>query len=288
MLVELAMGLAGACTAFAVRALLAPLRSGASAPRTEPALPWWWRVSWPWTAWLARRAGPLLSWRARTRWERLMHRAGLPPQVAERDLAALAWLAGAIAAALAGGIAWRLDGEPAGPAAIAAVAASAWPRLWLRRLAAHRTRRIDRDLPFVLDLATLCVEAGLGLHGALQQAAQCAPPGPLRDALAGALADMRAGQPRATALKAMAERSGSAALRAWVAALAQADTMGMSLGPLMRGQAAQCRADRFQRAERLAMEAPVKMLLPLIGCIFPCTFIVLGFPIAWQLLPAWR
>ena len=68
--------------------------------------------------------------------------------------------------------------------------------------------------------------------------------------------------------------------------MAQADALGMSLGPLMRGQAAQCRTDRFQHAERLAMEAPVKMLLPLIGCIFPCTFIVLGFPIAWQLLPA--
>src|SRR3546814_17496843 len=59
----------------------------------------------------------------------------------------------------------------------------------------------------------------------------------------------------------------------------------MSRGAVLRGHAAQCRTDRFHRAEKLAMEAPVKMLLPLIGCIFPCTFIVLAFPIAVQL---WR
>jgi tight adherence protein C len=52
----------------------------------------------------------------------------------------------------------------------------------------------------------------------------------------------------------------------------------------LRAQAAQCRSDRHTRAEQLAMQAPVKMLLPLIGCIFPCTFIVLAFPIAVQLL----
>jgi len=288
MLTYAATGLAGLCAAWVAYVLTAPLRAGLSAPRTEPRLPWWWRAAWPWAAWLARRAGPLISWRARTRWGQLARRAGLPAQVAERDVAALAWLASATAAAGAAALAWRVDVQPAGPALAAAVAAGWWPRLWLQRLAARRARHIDRDLPFVLDLVTLCVEAGLGLHGALQQAAQCAPPGPLREALDGALADMRAGMSRAAALRAMAERGGGAALRAWVAALAQADTMGMSLGPLMRGQAAQCRADRFQRAERLAMEAPVKMLLPLIGCIFPCTFIVLGFPIAWQLLPAWQ
>ncbi|WP_144633286.1 type II secretion system F family protein [Bordetella genomosp. 13] len=286
MLIALAMGLAALCAGLAAYGLCVPLWRGDRAPRTDPDLPWWWRGVWPWTSWLARLAGPLLSWRARSRWGRLMGRAGLPRQVAEVDLAALAWLASLGAAASAAVLAWRLDAAPAMPAAAAAVLAGVWPRLWLRRLAARRRLRIDRDMPFVLDLMTLCVEAGLGLHGALQQSAQCAPAGPLREMLDGALGDMRAGMGRTAALKAMAARSGSAALQAWVAALAQADSLGMSLGPLMRGQAAQCRSDRFQRAERLAMEAPVKMLLPLIGCIFPCTFIVLGFPILMQLLPA--
>lgn len=201
-------------------------------------------------------------------------------------MVALAWLSALLGAGLAAAGASWLGASVPMPAVAGGAAAGSLPPLWLRRLAGERRRRIDRDMPFVLDLMTLCVEAGLGLHGALRQAAGSSPPGPLREALEEALADMRAGQSRGAALKAMAQRSGSAALLAWVSAMAQADAMGMSLGPLMRGQAAQCRADRFQRAERLAMEAPVKMLLPLVGCIFPCTFIVLGFPIVWQLLPA--
>jgi len=62
--------------------------------------------------------------------------------------------------------------------------------------------------------------------------------------------------------------------------------MGSSIGPILRAQSEQRRAERFQRAEKLALEAPVKMLGPLIMCIFPCTFIVIGFPIVVQLMKA--
>ncbi|MGN6582052.1 MAG: type II secretion system F family protein [Bordetella sp.] len=227
-----------------------------------------------------------MPWRSRDKTVQVLERAGVPRQVEARHWLALTWLMSSAGAGAAFGLMLAYDGSPAIPSALAGLIGLFWPRLWLRGRVQWRKRRIDRDMPFVLDMMTLCVEAGLGLHGALLQSAQCCAPGPLRDALDGALADMRTGMSRMAALKAMAARSGSAALQAWAASMAQADAMGMSLGPLMRGQAAQCRADRFQHAERLAMEAPVKMLLPLIGCIFPCTFIVLGFPIAWQLLPA--
>ena len=70
------------------------------------------------------------------------------------------------------------------------------------------------------------------------------------------------------------------AIAGLVSALVQADGLGMSLGPVLRAQAEQRRAERFARAEKLAMEAPVKLLLPLIAFIFPCTFAVLAFPIA--------
>lgn len=153
-----------------------------------------------------------------------------------------------------------------------------------RMRAARRRKQIDHALPFVLDMVTLCVESGMGLHGALQQVVQHCPASPLRDEIAHALSTMRAGVPRAMALRVLADRSHSAAVRHWVAALLQADSLGMSIGTLMREHAAQCRADRLLRAEKLAMEAPVKMLLPLIGCIFPCTFIVLAFPIVMQML----
>jgi len=157
-----------------------------------------------------------------------------------------------------------------------------------RMRAARRRKLIDCALPFVLDMVTLCVESGMGLHGALQQVVQHAPPSPLRDEIAHALSSMRAGVPRVMALQILADRSHSTAVRHWVAALLQADSVGMSIGPLMREHAAQCRSDRLLHAEKLAMEAPVKMLLPLIGCIFPCTFIVLAFPIVMQMLEMTR
>jgi tight adherence protein C len=73
-------------------------------------------------------------------------------------------------------------------------------------------------------------------------------------------------------------------VRSLVLTLAQADRLGMSLGPLLRAQSAQQRSERFLRAEKLALEAPVRMLFPMVLCIFPCTFLVIGFPVAVKLL----
>jgi tight adherence protein C len=181
------------------------------------------------------------------------------------------------------------------PTASSASAAAAWglvgcamgaalPAVWLRDRIAARRARLLRSLPFCLDIITLCVEAGLNFQGALAQAVAKGPTGVLRDELQRCLRDMRAGKPRAEALKALAERLGEPAVTQFVSAVVQAEAMGMNLGPVLRAQADQRRAERFLRAEKLAMQAPVKMLLPLIGFIFPCTFIVLFFPIAMKLL----
>ncbi|MFJ0393655.1 type II secretion system F family protein [Bordetella bronchiseptica] len=248
-------------------------------------LPRAWRCCRPWLGPLLPWCDRLLSWRMRAVIERAIVRAGCDGLVRPCEVAALslwmAWLGGVVAvtaASLADG--WRAWL----PLAPAACAAGAWPALWLRRCAARRRQRIARELPFILDLMTLCAEAGLGMHGALQQAASHGPPGPLRELLVQALCDMRAGMPRRQAMQALAARADSPPVRAWVGALAHADAQGMSLGPMLRGLATRYRAERHQRAERLAMEAPVKMLLPLIACIFPCTFIVLAFPIGYALL----
>jgi tight adherence protein C len=131
---------------------------------------------------------------------------------------------------------------------------------------------------------TLCVEAGLNLQGAMNQAVQKGPKGVMRDELQKVLRDIRAGKQRAEALRAMAERLGEASISNLVTSLIQAESLGMNLGPVLRAQSEQRRSERFLRAEKLAMEAPVKMLLPLIAFIFPCTFIVLGFPIAMKFL----
>jgi tight adherence protein C len=108
-------------------------------------------------------------------------------------------------------------------------------------------------------------------------------PGPLRVGLEQALQEMRAGRSRTEALQRLERRVGVAALTAAVAVIAQAEATGVSLAPVIRAQSMRGTQERFARAEKLAMEAPVKMLAPLVLCIFPCTFIVVGFPIAVRL-----
>jgi len=277
---------AGVAAACWMRWLMAPAlgEAGADARRDWP---WGLRLAWPWIAAAASVCGPWLTWQARRRLAIRLRRAGCRSGIGPEHVAgAQAWLAGmgaggAAAMALAGGQppAWACAA-----ALPAAVCAAGVPRLWLARRIAGRARLMQRQLPFLLDLTTLCVEAGLTLQGALQQAVERGPEGPLRDAVQDALSDMRAGMARQQALRALAERSGLPALGMLVAALVQAETLGMSLGPLLRAQSDRHRNERFLRAERLAMEAPVKMLLPLVACIFPCTFLVIGFPIAVRLM----
>jgi tight adherence protein C len=152
-------------------------------------------------------------------------------------------------------------------------ALSGWfyPAIWLRDRMALRKRELLKSLPFFLDIITLCVEAGLNMQGAMSQAVAKGPKGVLRD--------IRAGKQRAEALRSMAARLREPSITAFTTAVIQAESMGMSLGPVLRAQADQRRSERFLRAEKMAMEAPVKMLFPLIAFIFPCTFIVLFFPI---------
>lgn len=298
--------------------VLRPAMRGGPRPSSDPApvpgaVPWWWRLAWPWLTGVAPALDRFCPRRWRAWLSGALMRAGLPPQVREGHVLALS-----VAALIGGvglvGVAYLLLRQPlegmvadigmqarwmqtpwtpmppagSGPAWAMAGGAVAFtaalvPFAWLRAQGVARRRGIERGLPFMLDMMTLCVEAGLGAHAALQAAAANGPPGPLRDALAGALAQVRAGVPRSAAIQAMADRCGSPLVHRWATALAHADALGISLGPLLRAQAAQCRSERHMRAERLAMQAPVKMLLPLIGCIFPCTFLVLAFPIAVQL-----
>ncbi|MBI4998202.1 MAG: type II secretion system F family protein [Rhodocyclales bacterium] len=154
-----------------------------------------------------------------------------------------------------------------------------YPGIWLRDSIQNRRRELLKSLPFYLDIVTLCVEAGLNLQGAVHQAVLKGPKGVVRDEFQRVLRDVRAGKPRAEALRAMAQRVSEAPMTSFVSSVIQAEQLGMSLGPVLRAQADQQRVERFQRAEKLAMEAPVKMLFPLIAFIFPCTFIVLFFPI---------
>ena len=130
----------------------------------------------------------------------------------------------------------------------------------------------------------MSVEAGLNLSGALQQAMQKGPDGPLRNEFSIVMRDLRAGVTRAEALKRMAERLDVEDITRFVNAMVQAEKMGSSMAATLRIQSEQRRTERFQRAEKKAMEAPVKLIFPLIVFIFPVTFIVLGFPIVMKFL----
>ena len=98
------------------------------------------------------------------------------------------------------------------------------------------------------------------------------------------LRELRMGKTRQEALRMMSERVDLRPLSQFVAALIQADRMGTSLGKVLRIQSTQMRIERTQRAEKLANEAPVKMLFPLIACIFPTVFLVLFGPIIYQFM----
>lgn len=160
----------------------------------------------------------------------------------------------------------------------------AYPSIWLRDLLATRRSELLKTLPFYLDIITLCVEAGLNMQGAMNQAVAKGPKGVLRNEFQRVLRDIRAGKGRADSLRAMADRLNESNITNFTTAVIQAESMGMNLGPVLRAQADQRRSERFLRAEKLAMEAPVKMLFPLIAFIFPCTFIVLFFPIVMKFM----
>lgn len=168
--------------------------------------------------------------------------------------------------------------------AVAAAFGYVYPRIWLRDSLKNRQKQIVRALPTYLDFLTMGVEAGLNMAGAIAQAVSKGPAGPMKSELSLVLRDLRAGLTRSEALRRMDERVRVPQVSSFVSAVVQAERMGASLGSTFRFQAEQRRVERFQRAEKLAMEAPVKLIFPLVVFIFPVTFVVLMFPIAVKFL----
>jgi hypothetical protein len=158
------------------------------------------------------------------------------------------------------------------------------PIRWLKGEVKRRHRQIERQLPFVLDLLTLSVEAGLDFITALKRIIERRKVDALGEELIRAMREMQVGRTRKEALKDMAERCNQADIKSVVSALVQADELGVSIGGILRIQADQMRVRRFQRAEKLGNEAPVKLLFPLVCFIFPAVFMVLLGPIMIQMM----
>lgn len=167
---------------------------------------------------------------------------------------------------------------------LSAAFGAAYPLLWLRDKVRARRHGIVRALPFALDLLTLSVEAGMDFVAALGKVVEKGRKGPLADELATVLKELKLGKTREEALRDLAARVGVPTLTSFVHALVQADRMGTPLGKVLRILSSQMRAERTQRAEKLANEAPVKLLFPLICFIFPTLFLMLFGPIAYQMI----
>lgn len=153
------------------------------------------------------------------------------------------------------------------------------PLMWITDTHKRRDRDITRNLPVFLEYLSMCVDAGLNFLGALQQAVDKGPNGAMKNEFRIVLRDIRSGLPRAEALQRMEERVNLKDLSTFVRSVIQAEKMGSSLRGTLQIQAQQRLEERFQRAEKSAMQAPVKLIIPLIMFIFPLTFVILLFPI---------
>jgi len=162
---------------------------------------------------------------------------------------------------------------------VCALSAFNLPDFWLSRKGEQRKVAMRRYLAEVMDLLCVSVEAGLGFDGAVQKVAE-----KFREPVSGEfksyLIEVRLGKSRSEALRNLARRTGLPEMQTFVAAIVQADQLGVSIATVLRTQSDALRTKRRQQAEERAMKAPIKMLIPLVFFIFPTLFLVLLGPAA--------
>ncbi len=151
------------------------------------------------------------------------------------------------------------------------------PEFWLGGRVKKRQKAILLMIPDALDLLTISVRAGLGFDAALGKVVEKLQ-GPLSDEFRRALAEVRVGKARREALRDIVARTEVVPLTNFIGAIVQAEQLGVSISKVLQVQSEQLRIERRQRAEEMAAKAPIKMLFPLVGCIFPSLFVVILGP----------
>jgi len=167
--------------------------------------------------------------------------------------------------------------------ALGATAGFLLPDLWVMNTGSKRQDVLRRGLADALDMLTVCVEAGQGFDGAILHVAQSVE-GPVAGEFARVLAEIQIGKSRGAAFSSLTARTKVPEIRTFVTALVQADRLGLPIGGVLREQSVQMRLIRRQRAEEKAAKIPVKILIPMLLCIFPALFIVIIGPGAIQMI----
>jgi tight adherence protein C len=275
--------LLGFAVAAGLLLLMRATRSAGAAVHSG-GLPVWLRACWWPARLLAPALVPLIPQRLQRQTTHDLARCDVDGQLSAPRWYALRICHGALVAAIAIGIALAVQWPPLRCALIGFVAGTFVAPRWLSLLRAERERLVCKQLPAYLDVLTLCVEAGATLTASLRMAIDKAPEGPLRQIFERVLREIRSGRTRLEALEHVAGVYNIEGLNALVTGLLQSEGAGVSLGTLLRAQSEQRSAERHIRAEKLALQAPVKMLGPLVLCIFPCTFVVISVPVIARLL----
>lgn len=205
--------------------------------------------------------------------------AGRPGNLTPEDFAAVRLVAAAVLAAM-GLLLGLLLGNPVYlviSLALGTILGYYLPVLWLRQKVDARRNEIQKALPDALDLLVICVDAGLGFDAALARVTDKYK-NALSELLSKALREVSLGRPRLEALDEMGRNSGVEDLHNFIQAVIQSEQFGTGIGKILRIQADEMRRKRRQRAQERGAQATLKMMLPMVGCIFPTLWIVLLGP----------
>ena len=228
---------------------------------------------------LGKRLGQRTPEKARTELQNQLNLAGRPANLSPSDFTAIRYVAGIVL--FAGGLLLgALVGSPMYVAIFAGVGFAIGffgPIMWLRQEVDKRRKEIQKALPDAMDLLTIAVEAGLGFDAAIARVTDKFH-NALSDEFATVLSEVRLGRPRLEALDDMGRRTGVEDLHNFVQAVIQSEQMGVGVAKILRLQSDEMRRKRRQRAQEKAAQASLKMMLPMVGCIFPTLWIVLLGP----------
>ncbi len=219
---------------------------------------------------------------------RMLELAGSPRNMSAAEFSVLRGIAAVVFVVLAFMLTANSDatlGKRLLYALVGAILGFVMPMMFLRSMIDRRKAAIVKKLPDALDLMTICVDAGLTFNAAMQKVDEKWDD-VLADEFGRVLYEMQLGKSRRQALKDMVDRMEVPDVTSFVAAVLQADQLGVGIGKVLRIQSEQMRIKRRQRAEEKAQQAPVKMIFPMVFLIFPSIFIILLGPAALTMIGA--